>query len=264
MRNHPELTTVVRFLLMGLVTWSAVKVSNAQPVVSKNLVVRYYQVPSENAESFKEEWLQETKKAYQEAVEKDILNAVYLTEVWYPKGKQSEYQFVTLEIFENFDQLDSPIFKSIDQHPRLLKKDILGVGPMMEVNQDTIPLSAAKVGHKLYIDLMKVNTSLTNAFSNYFSIENAIWKPVHEARMEKGFMHSWAIATPWFDDAIDDTYDVLAINGYGSLENFMKGGTIQLSDVHPGKDISKEVLQPTNQARKWLKGQWWEVVDLVR
>ena len=263
--NYTILSKTFKLILISISVFLIHLPLEAQPVLPKNISLRYYEVPLKEQAGFEQKWLKEYRSTYQKAIEKERLQAVYLTSVWYPKGKRAKYHFVAIEVFEKFENMDDQLLSKLDQDPQLLKRDIMGVIDMLEANKDTFPLSTMAKGQKLYIDLMKVsNTDSVNAFSNYFSLESNIWKPVHQARMDLKTFHSWAICSTWFNATIDGYYDILAINGLGTLENFMKAGNVQMQDIHTDKDMTKDVWQPTHDARTWLEGQWWEIIEIIK
>lgn len=93
------------------------------------------------------------------------------------------------------------------------------------------------------VDLMKVNPGEEG---NYVELEQKVWKPIHQERINKGLIVGWVLYKVMYSGA-NDEYNYATVNVYAnpaSLENSYQG--IDFEKIHPGKDVNKEFEKTLN------------------
>ena len=101
------------------------------------------------------------------------------------------------------------------------------------------------------VDLMKVKPG---DGGNYVELEQKVWKPIHQERINKGMLVGWVLYQVMYTGA-DDEYNYVTVNVYANpanLENPYQG--IDFEKIHPGKDINKE-FEKTMNTRTLVKKQ---------
>lgn len=101
------------------------------------------------------------------------------------------------------------------------------------------------------VDLMKVKPGEEG---NYVELEQKIWKPLHQERINKGIIVGWVLYQVMYTGA-DDAYNYATVNVYANpanLENPYQG--IDAGKIIPGIDVQKEIGKTLN-ARTLVKKQ---------
>ena len=105
--------------------------------------------------------------------------------------------------------------------------------------------SLAQENSNLYIevDLMKVKPGDEE---NYVELEQKVWKPIHQERINKGIIVGWVLYQVMYTGA-DDAYNYATVNVYANpenLENPYQGMTFK--EIHPDKDLNNEIEKTIN------------------
>ena len=105
--------------------------------------------------------------------------------------------------------------------------------------------SMAQENSNLYIevDLMKVKPGDEE---NYVELEQKVWKPIHQERINKGIIVGWVLYQVMYTGA-DDAYNYATVNVYANpenLENPYQGMTFK--EIHPDKDLNNEIEKTIN------------------
>ncbi len=120
----------------------------------------------------------------------------------------------------------------------------VGIMPGMVIAQENTNLL-------IEVGLMKVKPGDA---SNYVELEQKIWKPIHQERINQGKLVGWILYQVMYTGT-DDPYNYATVNVYANpanLENRTQG--IDVEKVHPGIDIQKE-YEKTLKAREMVQVQ---------
>ncbi len=101
------------------------------------------------------------------------------------------------------------------------------------------------------VDLMKVKQGEEG---NYVDLEQKVWKPIHQERINKGIIVGWVLYEVMYTGS-DDAYNYATVNVYanpGNLETPYQG--IDAEKIHPGLDLDKE-YEKTLNTRTLVKKQ---------
>jgi len=112
----------------------------------------------------------------------------------------------------------------------------------------------------LEVDYMKVQPGKD---SDYLRVEQETWKPMHQERIKKGELRSWALYGVRFPFGTDEKYDYITVNTFdrfGQLENpFADLGEI-FKKVHPNMKAD-DLEQQTNATRHLIRSEVWQLID---
>lgn len=108
----------------------------------------------------------------------------------------------------------------------------------------------------LQVDYMKASSP------EYVQIESSIWKPIHEERIRRGQLRSWALYGVRFGDR--HAYDYVTINVATDLDHF-DGWGASFQDIaraaHPGKDLAE--ITNTLRTREVVRSELWRLSETL-
>ena len=247
------------FLLVLFMTFSLV--SRGQL-----LNVDYLVVKPENEEEYlavEKKW----KKVHQERLKVGLILGWYLYKVRYA-GTESPYQYVTINIYKNFDDSENEFFEGVFEKAlkgenisdlnkaTLHARDLANTEVFVWV--DGLERRYNNPAKYLYINFIDVKQGEEN---NYLDMERYVWKPIHSELQKTSKMASWSLWDLWFYShtkynfvTFNEFYEFSDIDSYNYSEVFQK--------VHQGKDLTA-FMRNTAEARKSEKTELWELVDFV-
>ena len=104
---------------------------------------------------------------------------------------------------------------------------------------------------------MKVPPGGGNAYGEL----EALWKPVHQARVDAGMILGWylyEIQSPSGTEVHHNYATVTVFGSFEAMENSYPEGVWE--KVHPGVDMD-EVFEKTRTARDLVRGETWQLLD---
>ncbi len=109
------------------------------------------------------------------------------------------------------------------------------------------------------VDFMKVESG---NFGEYVNLEQEVWKPMHQERMDRGKIVGWYLYAINFTGASDE-YNYATINLYSSLDSLENPWDADIpSFVHPDKPMS-EILETTLNTRIQVRSElYYPIVNL--
>ncbi|HKI88552.1 MAG TPA: hypothetical protein VKA38_05945 [Draconibacterium sp.] len=126
----------------------------------------------------------------------------------------------------------------------LLTTVIVGIMPRVGQAQGNTNLFAV-------VEFMKVEPGQEG---NYLELEQKIWKPIHQERVNQGKLFGWILYQVMYTGT-DDAYNYATVNVYANSANFENPyDGIDFAKVHPGKDMGEEFTKTIN-TRKLVKSQ---------
>lgn len=237
----------------------------AQIAFSQVVVLNYMKVPPDGGERY-ETIEKQVQKVMQEHVNRGEMLDWELYRVHY-QGSQSPYQYVTVDVYEDFSSSLEGINWEIVQEVLGDQVDKVGeeIGASRElVYRETLGFNMGipNQGDEkfLLISYMKADNP-----DKYYEMEYTAFMPIHQLAIEKGEMVGWSVWTPRLFDERSD-YTALTVNGYSSIdqtgntnygalfEEFSSGKSEQeMSDIQKWFDN-------TSKIRTIVKAQVWEKV----
>ena len=199
-----------------------------------------------------------------------------LSSVIFPTVNSSEYNFVTRTVFRGAEQLGESMenWSMPDNISSLLTADELKT-----VNSTSDYRTMVKREVWTIVDMISSGDAdetkivVFNFFKSpegksrddHFRVEENIWKPVHQSRIDAGEMRAWGIVNmelPWGSDY---PYDSGSVDGFGSAKEFLASGETMFAHfgkAHPGKDADK-LLAETNANTDLVKSEIRKILDFT-
>ncbi|MDP6967340.1 MAG: hypothetical protein QF551_08730 [Candidatus Marinimicrobia bacterium] len=233
-------------------------------------VVSYMKVEPGNTQEYLEVekiW----KKIHQTRLEKGMIKFWGLYSVMYT-GTASEYNYVTVNHFNNMNELDNSWSDDLVQESfpgkseaELNKmmartspsRDLIRSEPYNLVSYtETEPAEPTKI---LFINFMTIEQGTNNA---YVTMENEIYKPMHEESVKSGSRTGWSLWSKMDGDMTSGQY--VTVDSYSSWDQMDQQSPFAdlFKKVHPKKRFNK-VSEMTNQARLLERRETWELIDSV-
>jgi hypothetical protein len=187
----------------------------------------------------------------------------------------ADYNFTTVNVFDDFAKLENPypqeVFEAAfsDGTPEGLTERTVAAREMVhtEIWQliDTAQAEGepGPSGRYLVLNYMHVPTG---GESKYVSVEQEVWKPLHQARVDAGQMSGWGMYGLAFPGGKVTHYSFGTVDYYDELGDLMGPGPLGpeiLQAAHPNatEDAVEQMMDRTNQARTIYKSELWQLID---
>ncbi len=123
-----------------------------------------------------------------------------------------------------------------------------------------MPTGEAQQGqHFLRIDYMRIPPGQALRYRN---LEVEVWKPVHQARVDKGYITSWRLYGHHFPGGNDD-YQYVTMTEFTSLQAMDQLHYPELFQEVHGQDYDTEILPQTAASRELTHTDIWALLDSV-
>lgn len=257
--------SIISILLSGL---SPNLFAQDQPYI----VLEYMKVKPGMNDKYLEAESKFWKPVHQERVKSgDILDWTLLR-VQYPSSSNSEYDYVTVTIFENYDKMENSMnlnhFKTA--HPsgdmdamleqtgnsRSLVKQVVqrGVDYMGAQQENFIP-------QYVRVDYMKTPEG---AEGTYVDMEKNTWKKLHQVRQKAGKLDAWGLYEVIYPYGSSEAFNYTTANFYSSWKQ--SGMGIETEDAQAAglTDNSEAMMKKTLDSRSLVSSELWKRVDGLR
>ncbi len=111
--------------------------------------------------------------------------------------------------------------------------------------------------HFLRIDYMKIPPGQT---LRYRSLEIDLWKPVHQARVDKGYITSWKLYGHHFPGGTSD-YQYVTMTEFASLQAMEELHYPELFQEVHGADYDTSITKETVESRTLTHTDIWALID---
>ena len=111
--------------------------------------------------------------------------------------------------------------------------------------------------HFLRIDYMKIPPGQT---LRYRSLETDLWKPVHQARVDKGYITSWKLYGHHFPGGTSD-YQYVTMTEFASLQAMEELHYPELFQEVHGADYDTSITKETVESRTLTHTDIWALID---
>ena len=234
-------------------------------------VVDYMKVEAGHYENYRA-----VEKAWKKIHQANIKAGKYLfwelTGVLSPSGDNVEYNYITRVVCSGEAQLAA--FYETEYMPTNWKS-LLTAEEIEVVNGTNASRTRVKSEVWASIDAIygkevnKAKIQVVNFFArpagktraDHIEMENDIWKPVHQARVDDGVLQGWLMAGKVLPFGNEVKYKEATIDLYTNLTEYMTPWFEQyFKKVHPGKDID-QLEEKTVAAATLAKGEIRMVLD---
>jgi hypothetical protein len=217
-------------------------------------------------------WMEQNiyKPIHMERIRSGEIIAWQLYQVQYPRGADTEYDFVTVTVFANFNSMD----EGVTEYETLVKK----AHPdktLEEVDQyatDTRELVRSEVfksidrlsdnspglAASLLVDYMKVPPIQQDL---YVRLEQEIWRPMHKYRLQNGNIKTWSFFELLFPGGLNYPYSHATVTGFESWDKIKDSWPDDVwTEVHP--NASRDELEDrAHETRDLVSSQIWKLLD---
>lgn len=96
----------------------------------------------------------------------------------------------------------------------------------------------------------------------YLEMEQKIWKPMHQERINQGIIASWTLYAVEFTGSADD-YNYVAITTYNDPKKLENPWNADIpAKVHPNMSVS-EIMERTNKVREYVQSELYSSVASI-
>lgn len=113
--------------------------------------------------------------------------------------------------------------------------------------------------HFLRIDYMKIPDGQALRYRN---LETELWKPVHQLRVDKGYITSWRLYGHHFPGG-ESNYQYVTVTEFPSLQAMDELHYPELFQEAHGQDYDTEISQQTVASRTLTHTDLWALIDSV-
>ncbi len=119
--------------------------------------------------------------------------------------------------------------------------------------------SQSQKRHFLRVDYMEIPPGQA---LRYRSLETELWKPVHQARVDKGYISSWRLYGHHFPSG-DAGYQYVTVTEFPSLQSMDDLHYPELFQQIHGEDYDSSITAETEKSRTLTHTDIWALIDSV-
>lgn len=211
------------------------------------------------------------KPIHQERANDGRLLGWDLYAVRYPEGTGHDYNYLTVEYYDTLADLDSLEYERYAEraHPdkdlnELVQqtydaRDLVRSEVWTRVDEVTPEESPAQAPF-LEVSYMKVEPG---GIEEYVSLEQDIWKPVHQVRLDAEMIAGWALWQMALPGGTSQPYNHATATIYRSMADMSESYPENVwEEVHPDPSTD-EITQETLETRDLVQTELWELIDSV-
>ncbi len=226
----------------------------AQDGPTRYLVIDYMKVQPENWGEYVQ--LERTwKKLHEERIKAGKLDGWVFDEIITPSGTSQEYNFITINHFLGEEKLAAFYEDSMMPEGWQSMFTLDEIDLMMRTNElrDIVKTEVYAVAEQLWagdddgpnsvrvVNFFKNHAGYSNA--DHTALEAAMWKPVHQARMDDDRMEGWVVANRVMplSHGTMAPYHSITIDFYKDMHQLMQPMEMgrYLEQVHEGKEAQE-------------------------
>jgi len=206
------------------------------------------------------------KPVREKQIEMGDLEAWYLYKVKYPTGSTTPYDFVSVNVFADWEQLGNKGQDYFNQIHGDESDDLLALSDEngTEVWNQVLELLGQAVEKEkepskfIQVNEMKVKPGETKA---YVDLELTYFKPFHTARVKSGIMNNWGLYRYFMPYGEKYQSDYVTFNGYAQWSDIMiQNPPNPWKSIHGDVDFWK-IHDETVGKRATTNNELWELVD---
>ncbi|MEM7374453.1 MAG: hypothetical protein AAF587_38020 [Bacteroidota bacterium] len=215
------------------------------------------------------------KSIHETHVKKGVHHGWSLYQIVVPGGSEREYDYVTVTRFVGEKAVAEFMSGAwYDEAAKTLtdkeKEEMMMTGKARKrVRSELSQFQGGVFGQAeqslpryLVVNYIKLKEGISS--DQYRTVENEIWKPMHEARIKDGHMRGWFMTSLQLPFGSSMPYECGTVDQFDNLEDMMTANLpAYFAKTHPDKDVQK-AFQRTSDARDIVKGDIWELIDYVQ
>ncbi len=250
-------------ILAILVLLIGCSVMNAQSItVDTYIKITYLNVEPAAIGPFLESVESNWKQMQASRVDAREIQRWHLYRVPYSGDRHMSYNFVSVEMAENLNALQSEDRKSTREYRNALRK----AKPLTYVVHTEIWKTMAVVhneGKHLPSRYMNVNymSASSDKLDEYLHLETEIASQLHAHQMKNGRMDGWAFHRLVFPTGVSSPFNFITADFYSNLEQIEMGITRQvIEEVHPDMNVD-EFEYFADSIRERVHSDLWELLE---
>jgi len=192
--------------------------------------------------------------------------------ILYPSGTNAEYNYVTVNVYSDFNHTENTFSDEMVQqaHPEASDTDINDMMARTGASRDLVR-SELWMAHDLlqpsnpakYASVTQM-TVPSGGDSAYLQLEKEIWKPIHASSIEAGIRSGWGVYSMMFPNGTSEPYNYGTVNFYDDYSHIVADFSEQvLTASHP--DYTDEMwdvaFERTGKVRSVYRSQLWQLID---
>lgn len=267
--------TCIAIIMATLFTVFGVPAARAQDdTPTTYLQVDYMKVSPENEEEYLDVERSIWKPIHEVRQRAGNLVSWSLYAIRFPSGTNTEYNFVTVNVYSDFSQTENILSYSLVQqaHPGVNEADLnemmnrtlpsrdLVRSEMWMAHDVLAPSSPAK-----YVTVFHM-TVPQGGGADYLTLERDIWMPIHAASIEAGYRSGWGVYSMMFPNGLSEPYNYGTANFFDDYSDTIADFTDEvLRNAHPGftEAMWDDVLARTQEVRSVYDSQLWVLIDTI-
>ena len=265
-RITTQLLSVIILLSFGFSTLKG------QDAPINYFALKYIKVDPQNETEFIRAQLEAWKKIHQKRIDQDLLNGWYLLRVVSPAGTSTDYNYITVEAYENAERLSGHFDGYGVNYSGILGPEEISLAlrtpeisnmtyeEVWRTVDQVLDLSNSNLFRYQVFNSMKLRPGVDE--DEYQRIEREYWKPMHEKRIENGNMKGWGIYTMIIPGGTERDYHWATIDFYDEFVDYLKPTDGFLEAIH-GEEKAMKYIEETDSKRDLLKAEIRELVDFV-
>jgi hypothetical protein len=205
---------------------------------------------------------------HRERIKQGLIKSWTLWGMRFPGGTAREYDAIAITTYDKFANVENSyppeLFKKA--HPKMTDEErnarTTATRKMIRTElvvllDQTQPTSSTQAPRYAFIGYMQPEYGRVG---KYVELERQYWKPIHQERVNRGILRSWALYRVRFPGGTNKPYShftVQLLDNFRDLENQYPEGIWE--KVHPGVK-QEEIDTRTNGARKMV---WTDLLNLL-
>lgn len=250
-------------LLFGIIIFLPFNSTQAQEDEAFYSVVNFMKVKPGMGDAYLDLETKIWKKFHESRKKSGKIVNWMLFQVLSPSGSSVEYNYITVDVYKGAAGLashyewDPAAMEGIltdEEMKKAMKTDEVRELVKSEVFRRRDAIWTEKEGATGIIQVanyMKFKEGVNGP--EYKKVEDEIWKPVHEARVNDGGMTGWAVQSLELPYGSALPYDAVTVDVYETFEDMMAPFfDTYFPKVHPGKDVD-DLLDKTGETHDLIK-----------
>lgn len=233
-------------------------------------MVDYMAVPPGGGAEYEAMEREVWKAIHEERLERGLITGWALYDVWM-SAMNSPYNYVTVTLVDDFGKLEDAYPDDIlaAAHPNgdldamMARTEAAREIVHSEVWQLQSSAEAGAPGEWVLVSYMQVPAG---GDGEYLAVENEIWKPAIEARIQQGGLRSWGVYSLMMPYGTDMRYNYATADAFASLADVAAPWyETVFPRVHAGltKQQFDAMMARTEASRTILKGELWHLLEAV-
>ena len=190
----------------------------------------------------------------------------------YPSGTNTEYNFVTVNAYSDFNHTENSFSDNVVQqaHPGASEADRTEMMNRTGASRDLVrsemwmlhdvlaPSSPAQ-----YVTVTHM-TVPPGGGEDYLTLEREIWKPIHAASVEAGYRSGWGVYSMMFPNGASEPYNYGTVNFFDEYSDIVADVPDEVwENAHPGytEAMWDDVFARTLEVRSVYDSQLWQLVE---